>query len=360
VDSEEEATAPFGLIRQPTAQPEILPLRDLRAIPLVVASGSDQVDIVDPDYQSPAYIRLLCSDETSYPSVVADRVHADQDFSDGKYTKFLYEVKLSNIPGNMRICLGFADVSWVGADWSAGKGVGDDECSCGVYLSSSGLRQISVESKYCGQLHPLSCTVKSGSTVSIGVDIDLGKMVISIDGAEPLNVFGEELCPPREFFMRIKPAISAGWNSMRTQLSEEFGFFINLGHLPLTMHSDLKDLGYCSFQSLLTYAQFRELKENIESLSQRLEGENYKKVFETILKVLENIRRVPGEPTFRVLKKANQLVAGTLLANQEAVNILVSAGFEMKDKTLELNELLNFDRIDGVISMVKEAMIVDK
>jgi len=96
-------------------------------------------------------------------------------------------------------------------------------------------------------------------------------------------------------------------------------------------------------------------KGELISLRQRLNMEDFKKVLETILKVLGNIRREPGALKFRTLKKDNALVVSTFLANQEAIDILFSAGFEMKDSTIEL-QLVDLDRISRVITVVQEAL----
>jgi hypothetical protein len=89
------------------------------------------------------------------------------------------------------------------------------------------------------------------------------------------------------------------------------------------------------------------------SLSLRLSMDEFKKVLETILKILGNIKREPGAQKFRSLKKDNALVASTLLANQEAMDILYSAGFEMSESTVEL-KLLDLDRLTRVINVVQE------
>lgn len=89
------------------------------------------------------------------------------------------------------------------------------------------------------------------------------------------------------------------------------------------------------------------------SLRQRLSMDEFKNVLEMILKILGNIKREPGAQKFRSLKKDNALVSGTLLANQEAMDILYSAGFEMNESTVEL-KLLDLDRLTRVINVVKE------
>jgi ankyrin repeat protein len=65
--------------------------------------------------------------------------------------------------------------------------------------------------------------------------------------------------------------------------------------------------------------------------------EEAKTIFETFIKVLSNIQKNPEVEKFRNLKKSNPVVASTLLLNAEAEQLLLYAGFEIKESTIELN-----------------------
>lgn len=80
---------------------------------------------------------------------------------------------------------------------------------------------------------------------------------------------------------------------------------------------------------------------------------NFKEILETIIKILSNIKKNPDAQAFRSLKKDNKIVESTLLANPKFLNILYSAGFEMKDSTIEL-QVLDLDRLNEVLTAVEE------
>jgi hypothetical protein len=157
---------------------------------------------------------------------------------------------------------------------------------------------------------------------------------------------------------------------LRSAVDQETGRPITVGKLAelLFEYGDLKVERRDSTESVFDFLERKlilnkrilvtqpDVNSGLVSLRQRLDMGHFKKILETILKVLGNIRREPGVRQFRTLKKDNAFVASNFLENKEAIDILFSAGFEMKDSTIEL-DLLDLDRIGRVINVVQEALV---
>jgi len=94
----------------------------------------------------------------------------------------------------------------------------------------------------------------------------------------------------------------------------------------------------------------------ILSLRQRTTMEEAKTVFETLEKIFNNIKMQPEDHRFRVLKKGNSRVASSLLKYPEPEKLLILAGFEIKDSTIELKQTLDLQGVERVLTIVQQAL----
>jgi hypothetical protein len=170
-----------SMMRNISAQPEHKSLDQLLWVPTTIVSGHGQISIINPivDNNSilvPTIVSTTGIDDLSYPSAVADRVSLQKG-------KWMYEVKIKKIMPQAVCSFGFANVSWNSPNWADTLGVGDDADSWSAFFKSNG----NIYSKFNKELTNAGCPFVQidedlGICVSIGVDCDLKRTVISLNG----------------------------------------------------------------------------------------------------------------------------------------------------------------------------------